>query len=194
MAANGRALAILTAGSILVWSGIKGWSVLATIGDLVTGKKPNEPVSYPLTTGSSASGSSGTPGASGIARIAEQYAGHAYLFGGAPGTDGSRPWDCSSFVNYVVGVKAGLAIPGNAPGKYTGTTHGPTTALWAIWTGMASISRSDVQASDILVWGSHMGIAVSNSSYISAHSPAERTTVKPIPTSGLGPLVRIGRL
>lgn len=87
-----------------------------------------------------------------------------------------------------------MAIPGYGPGKYDGSTHGPTTALWAIWTGMDTVPRADVQAGDILVWGAHMGIATSNSQYISAHSPAEKTTIVNIPTSGLGPLVRIGRL
>lgn len=193
MAINGRALAISCLGALFAWSGVKGWSVLATIGDIVTGAKPNESVSYPVEAGSTAASGSQSS-ASGIAGIAQQYIGHAYLFGGSPGVDGSKPWDCSSFVNYVVSVKAGLAIPGNGPGKYTGTTHGPTTAIWAIWTGMSTIKRSDVQAGDILVWGSHMGIATSNSQYISAHSPKERTTVTNIPTTGLGPLVRIGRL
>lgn len=195
MAVNGRALVALSTGVLFVWSGIRGWSVLATIGDVITGSKPNETVSLPLSTAGSTTG--GTPNVgtqSGIAGIAVQYVGHAYLFGGAPGFDGSRPWDCSSFVNWIVSVKAGLAIPGNGPGKYKGTSHGPTTGVWAIWTGMASVSRANVQAGDILVWGSHMGIATSNSQYVSAHSPAEKTTVKPIPTSGLGPLVRIGRL
>ena len=195
MPLNGRALFVTGAGVLFVWSGMRGWSVLATIGDVITGKKPNEPVSIPLSTpGNAGANSTGGAGSSGLVGIAMQYVGHAYLFGGAPGKDGSKPWDCSSFVNYVVGVKAGLAIPGNAPGRYDGTSHGPTTGVWAIWTGMTSVSRANVQPGDIIVWGSHMGIATSNSQYISAHSPAERTTVTNIPTSGLGPIVRIGRL
>lgn len=195
MPLNGRALIVTGAGALFAWSGIKGWSVLATIGDVITGRKPNESVSIPLSiSGSSGTSATGGAGASGIAGIAQQYVGHAYLFGGAPGRDGTHPWDCSSFVNYVVAVKAGMAIPGNGPGKYTGTSHGPTTGTWAIWTGMGTVKRSEVQAGDILVWGAHMGIAVSNSQYISAHSPAKGTTVTGIPTNGLGPLVRIGRL
>lgn len=193
MSINGRALAVASTGILFIWSGIKGWSVLATIGDVLTGKKPNEPVSYPVSIGSKAS-SGVTGNASGIAGIAQQYVGHAYLFGGAPGKDGTQPWDCSSFVNWVCSVKAGLAIPGYGPGKYDGSTHGPTTTQWAVWPGMTTVKRADVQASDIIVWATHMGIAVSNSQYISAHSPAERTTVTNIPTSGLGPIVRIGRL
>lgn len=194
MPLNGRALAVVSTGVLFVWSGIRGWSVLAAIGDTITGSKPNGPVSYPLELGPG-SGSTGVgTGASGIAGIALQYVGHAYLFGGAPGKDGSKPWDCSSFVNWIVSVKAGMAIPGNGPGKYDGTSHGPPTGVWAVWPGMNTVKRADVQAGDILVWGGHMGIATSNSRYVSAHSPAERTSETNIPTSGLGPLVRIGRL
>lgn len=189
---NGRALTVGSLGLLFIWSGVKGWSILATLGDIVTGKKPNEDVINPLAI--SSNGTTPTGNAGGIAGIAQQYVGHAYLFGGAPGKDGTQPWDCSSFVNWIVSVKAGMAIPGYGPGKYDGTSHGPTTGQWAIWTGMSTVSRANVQAGDILVWPSHMGIAVSNSQYISAHSPAERTTVTNIPTSGLGPLVRIGRL
>lgn len=194
MPLNGRALFIAGAGLTFVWSGIKGWSVLGTAADILTGKKPNQNVAYPLST-PGAAGTQGVGGsASGLAGIALQYQGHAYLFGGAPGSDGSRPWDCSSFVNYVVGVKAGLAIPGYGPGKYDGSSHGPTTMQWAVWTGMSTVSRANVQSGDIIVWADHMGIATDNSNYISAHSPAERTTVTNIPTSGLGPIVRIGRM
>lgn len=200
MPLNGRAAFITGTGVLFVWSGIRGWSVLATLGDILTGNRPNQPVTNPLSiAGNTATGganyNNGVSVGGGIVGIAMQYVGHSYIFGGAPGKDGSHGWDCSSFVNYVVAVKAGKAIPGNAPGRYNGTTHGPTTGVWAIWTGMDTVKRANVQAGDILVWGGHMGIATSNSQYISAHSPAKGTTVTNIPTSGdLGPLVRIGRL
>lgn len=197
MPLNGRAMFVAGTGVLFVWSGIRGWSILGTLGDVITGNRPNQPVSYPLSIipkGSDSASADTTPGAGGIVGIAEQYIGHAYLFGGAPGKDGSQPWDCSSFVNFVVAVKMGKAIPGNAPGKYDGTSHGPPTGMWAVWTGMNTVSRADVQAGDILVWPGHMGIATSNTQYISAHSPKEKTTITNIPTSGLGPLIRIGRL
>lgn len=196
MAFNGRALTATSFGILLIWSGVKGWSVLGTIGDLITGKKPNESVSFPLSvkTGSG-SGSAVSGSATGIAEIAMQYVGHSYLFGGAPGRDGSRPWDCSSFVNYVVGVKAGKAIPGNGPGKYTGTSHGPATGNWAAWAGMDTVKRSDVQAGDILLWFGHMGIATGHNTMISALNPKVGTKTQTIDSGvGRGPLLRIGRL
>lgn len=194
MAYNGRALAAIGVGSLFVWSGIRGWSVLATIGDVISGTKPKQPVAYPLQTSGEQSGVTGdAPG--GIAGIALQYVGHTYHFGGAPGKDGKQPWDCSSFVNYVVGVKAGMAIPGNGPGKYTGTSHGPPTGVWAAWTGMSTVKRSEVQAGDILLWLGHMGIATGHDSMVSALNPKIGTKTQQIDSGvGRGPLMRIGRL
>lgn len=200
MATNGRAVFATGAGILFIWSGIRGWSVLGTLGDVLTGKKPSQPVLNPLTIAPKGGGSDVVPGvsignASGIAGIAMQYVGHAYHFGGAPGPDGSRPWDCSSFVNFVVGVKAGMAIPGNAPGKYKGQSHGPPTGVWAAWSGMDTVKRADVQAGDILLWMGHMGIAISNTSLVSALNPRVGTKVTEIDKGvGRGPLVRIGRL
>lgn len=203
---NGRALTVTAIGLTFVWSGIKGWSILGTLGDAVTGVKPNQTVTNPLQLGNAGSaavipgtGNSfaviGGSANSGIATIAMGYQGHAYRFGGAPGKNGANPWDCSSFVNYVVSVRAGRAIPGYGPGKYQGTTHGPPTGTWAIWSGMTSIKRGDVMAGDILLWAGHMGIAISNTQMISALNPSEKTKVSTIDKGvGRGPLVRMGRL
>lgn len=200
MALNGRALTSVAVGSLFVWSGVKGWSILGTVGDLVSGKQPNQPVTSPLTTatesfGAAPAGVAGVSGnAGGIAGTALQYQGHAYRFGGAPGREGQNPWDCSSFVNFVCAVKLGLAIPGNGPGKYDGTSHGPPTGSWAVWSGMQRIGRSDVSAGDIIVWLGHMGIAISNSQMISAQNPADGTRISGIDGFGNGPVLTYGRM
>ncbi len=201
MALNGRALAAVSLGTVFVWSGIRGWSVLATIGDILGGKKPNQPVSYNLSIAASGVAAEtgeaiiGSGANAQIATIAAQYVGHRYVFGSAPGPDGSKPWDCSSFVNYVVGVKAGRAIPGYKPGKYTGKVHGPPTGSWYAWPGMDTVKRADVQAGDILLWTGHMGIALSNESMISALNAKKGTRTQRIDSGvGRGPIVRIGRL
>lgn len=204
---NGRALAVTGIGALLVWSGIKGWSVLGTIGDLVTGQQPNQPVAYPLPgTSAGALGKlpDGSAGGVGIvprgenaqlASIGMEYIGHAYKFGGAPGRNAQNPWDCSSFVNYVVAVRGGRAIPGNKPGKYTGTTHGPPSAAWATWAGMKTIKRSEVQAGDIVVWLGHIGLAISNSQVVNALNPTNKTKISSIDSvHARGPIVRYGRL
>lgn len=172
--------------------------MLATIGDIVSGRKPSQAEINPLVIPSNGSGGTAVIGdapSSDIAEIGKRYIGHPYLYGGAPGKDGSRPWDCSSFVNYVVGVKARRSIPGNPPGRYTGSTHGPTTGVWAAWTGMDTIKRSEVRAGDILVWVGHMGIAISNTQMVHAANPQSDTVIGSIDgVKGRGALVRIGRL
>lgn len=195
MPINGVALASVGAGTLFVWSGIKGWSLTETIGDVISGKAPSSSLMYPLAIpGQSASASVGGGGTtSDLANLALSYQGHAYKYGGAPGMDGSKPWDCSSFANWCVS-KTGRAIPGYGPGKYNGTVHGPPTGSWGIWPGLRRISRANVQAGDIIVWTLHMGIAVSNSDMVSALNPSDRTKRTPIDGFGNGPLIKYGRL
>jgi len=170
---NGVAIAAVGAGSLLIWSGIKGWSLLATFGDVISGKKPKQSSVYPLSSGDSSSGGSAgnAPTGSVIADTALQYQGHLYKYGGAPGTNGQNPWDCSSFSNYVIGRKLGMAIPGYGPGKYTGSVHGPPTGSWAIWPGLHHKSRDSITAGDIIIWPTHMGIAISATEMVSATGP-----------------------
>lgn len=196
MAVNGGALAAVGAGTLLVWSGIKGWSIMGVTGDLITGKKPSQAVSYPLGTGAVAAAQAGanaiTGGKSGfgvssgriIAETAMKYVGHAYKFGGAPGPNAANPWDCSSMVNYIIGVELGLAIPGNSPGKYKGTVHGPPTGTWYVWPGLMHVKREEIQAGDIVVWATHMGIILGSDSMISALNPKITTKVTPIRPTG----------
>lgn len=183
MAVNGKGLAAMGVGAIFVWSGLKGWSVLGTVRDLVSGVKPNQPELLANTVSS----------VTGLAGVAQQYVGHAYSFGGAPGTDGSKPWDCSSFVNYVVS-KTGRAIPGYKAGTYDGSVHGPTTLQWAAWPGLVHIDRSQLQAGDIIIWAGHMGIAVDGSHLVSALNESEGTKVTGIDGTGTGPILVYGRL
>lgn len=124
--------------------------------------------SFETDTTSSSSSDTSSPTAAGgsIASIATGYKGHCYSYGGAPGTNGKHCWDCSSFVNWVVGHDAGQSIPGFAPGKYTGAVHGPPTGSWL---GFGkSVSRSSMQAGDIIVWATHMGIYLGGGQMISA--------------------------
>jgi cell wall-associated NlpC family hydrolase len=191
---NGLALAAIGAGSLFVWSGIKGWSVTATLGDVITGKRPRQSSIYALSTPEGQSSGIGGATGSAISDAAVQYQGHAYLYGGAPGKDAQNPWDCSSFCNWIIGHKLGGTIPGYGPGKYDGSIHGPPTGSWAIWPGLHRISRSELQAGDLIVWSGHMGIAVSNDHMVSALNPIARTKITPIDGYGNGALLKYGRL
>lgn len=208
MAVNGKGLAAVGIGSILIWSGVKGWSVLGTIGDLITGTQPSgtqtNAIALASSTGTASTNAVPNSGAvpsviggpaSGLAAIALQYQGHAYRFGGAPGPSGANPWDCSSFMNYVISVKGGRAIPGYGPGKYNGSVHGPTSGQWAIWSGVATIPQSQVQAGDLACWTGHIGMAISPTQMISALNPSEGTRITVLNKSiGSGAFVRFGRL
>lgn len=105
-----------------------------------------------------------------IAADALAYQGHLYKYGGAPGTNGQNPWDCSSFVNYVLAHDLGLSIP-PVPPFNDGASHGPNTILWLAWTGVTRIPLKDAGAGDIFCWQTHMGIATGPDSMISAQGP-----------------------
>lgn len=190
---NGRAAVAVSAGILFVWSGIKGWSIMGTLTDLVTGVKPQGSVKA-LTTLDPGDQGITSAGGGDVVSTAMQGLGHAYRFGGAPGLDGSRPWDCSSFVNFVVGIKLGRAIPGYGAGKYRGDVHGPPTGMWAVWNGLQRVSRNNVGPGDIIVWPGHMGIATSNSQLISALNPREGTKITKIEGTAPGPILMTGRL
>lgn len=181
---NKKALAAVITGGVFAWSGLMNKKITQTLQDILTGTKPvpgpgsadfagvDNTGAGTVSTGGSASGDA-------IASDALRYQGHCYQFGGAPGTDGSGCWDCSSFCNWVIGHDFGLAIPGFPAGKYTGTSHGPPTIAWlaSIGTLTTHISRNQVRPGDLFVWQTHMGIALGQNSMISAENPLSGTAV-----------------
>ena len=192
MTINGVALASVSIGSVLLWSGIKGWNLSRTIGEIITGNVPKGTNENPLTAPNDGS-SNASVGftSSGIANDALQYQGHAYSYGGAPGKDGKNPWDCSSFVNWVIGHDSHKAIPGYGPGQYDGTVHGPPTGSWLGW--MHHIPANQAQAGDIVVGVSHMGIVIGPNQMISALNSRLGTKITPINGLFSGP-VSYGRV
>lgn len=181
---NGFALGAIGAGGLFLYAGITGKDIPAAIRAIVSGKSPaTAPVKNPITgiTAIPDNPSGGTATGQQIAVDALAYQGHPYCYGGsqAASTGGcpAGQWDCSSFVNWVIGHDLGLAIPGYPPGAYDGTTHGPNTLMWLAWNGVTHIPRSEAGAGDIFCWQTHMGIATSNDSMISAQTPQSGTEV-----------------
>lgn len=193
---NGRALTAVAIGTVFVWSGVKGWSVLATIGDIIKGGRPAQAGVTPLTIediseggfigGALAGGISGGSGSgAAIAQEGVRWVGHPYRYAGAPGMDGSGFWDCSSFSNFIYAIKFGLPIPGYGPGKWRGDNHGPTTYQWMVWPGVKNVPREQVQAGDVIVWAKgHMGIAISNTDMVHAPNPKRGTVIDRIEVEG----------
>lgn len=186
-------------GVILLWSGIQGKQWTTVLRDLMTGKKPEtsttaytiqtSPAAYTAAantvgTGVAASGATSATGEA-IAQDAEQYVGAGYTWGGVPGATG-RTWDCSSFVNAVVGRDLHLAIPMYKAGSYNGQSHGPTTGIWLVWTGAFTIKRADAAPGDLVIWPTHMGIVTGPGKYVSAYDTASGTIDRNI--TGGGPL------
>jgi cell wall-associated NlpC family hydrolase len=196
----GLPVAFIAAGGVLVWSGVENEPVTSVLRSLASGqapaKGPAETFATPAAAAPSSSGNLGSGSGAQIAQDALSYAGHCYGFGGAPGTSGTGCWDCSSFVNWVVGHDMGLAIPFYKAGGYDGSAHGPPTGAWLAWTGCTTVQANGVsqaQAGDIVVGVTHMGIYTSDGDYMSAHDPAEATSNKPVSTFP-DPLYLIRRL
>lgn len=122
-----------------------------------------------------------------IAADATQYQGHKYSFGGSPGTNGQGGWDCSSFVNWVLGHDLGYTLPGmHSP--YTGSSHGPVVVSYVAWHTAKTVSKPS--AGDLCIWpgigsAGHIGIALSATTMISALNPSMGTAITPI--KGYGP-------
>ena len=204
MPINGVALSSVAIGSVLVWSGIKGWNLTATFGELITGKVPSGSDVYPLAVPGGSSGGGITATGSALLSGFQKYNGHAYVYGGAPGKNGANGWDCSSSINWVVGHDANHAIPGYAAGKYDGTVHGPPTGSWGVWPGLQHIDPANAQPGDIIVWTGHMAMFVSgNLKAALAGAPGSAQMFSALDTSegtkqstiqGNGPLMCVGRL
>ena len=191
---SGKAVALTTAGFVLLWSGIKGATVGQTLRSLLKGEPvatvPEAPPSIGVNDNASPSATSTplTTTTSSIANDALKYQGHAYLYGGAPGTSGANPWDCSSFCNWVLGHDLGMTLPGSSSPGYSGTSHGPTTLSYLAWSQAETVSHeaSESEAGDLCVWQTHMGIALGGSQMISALDPSLGTRVTSI-SSGAPP-------
>lgn len=120
----------------------------------------------------------GAGGTNAIVADAQQYIGQGYVWGGSAAQPGD--WDCSSFVSYVLGHDLGLPLPGGKWGDpgFPPNAHGPTTGSYLLYG--TPIDRTACGPGDLVVWSSHMGIAVSNTQVISARDPQEGVGISSI--------------
>ena len=125
-----------------------------------------------------------TPSPSLIASDAMQYQGVPYAWAKA----NPNGWDCSGFVNWVLGHDLGMALPGSVKAGFSGKSHGPVVVQYATWTKATKVRSPE--AGDLCIWyglgaAGHIGIAVSPTQMISALNPALGTIVTDI--QGTGP-------
>ena len=183
-------LTLLGVGMYLAWFGVHYWDSTTKwpsdpVKAVLTGKPIPVPTGQtpaatvasqveataPAASGGTAPGTGGggsVTASSSIATAAQKYIGQGYIFGG-PSSPGR--WDCSSFVNYVVGHDVGLPIPG---GKWSvvcanGTAHGPATPSWMLFG--TPITYGKEQPGDIVVTTEHMGIVIGGGKMVSAQNP-----------------------
>jgi cell wall-associated NlpC family hydrolase len=181
---EGKTLAVAFAGGVILYSAIKGKKVTGALKDILGGKNPDAAGNTSITDPTSTlTLDATTGGAGGIAGDATAYIGHSYSYGGYEADPSG--WDCSSFVNWVVGHDAGMAIPGYAAGTYQGTSHGPATIAWLAWNGTTTIAEANIQSGDLCVWETHMGICTGGGNMISALNPSLATRITTI--SGAAP-------
>lgn len=184
---NGIALGAMLGGAIFAYSGIKGMSVSAVLRNLIAGKDPSTlPITGAILPAPDGTGTSATPssfsGASGsIAGDAVKYVGVPYVWASA---NPSKGWDCSGFVNWVLGHDLGMTLPGGVK-NFTGSWHGPVAAQYFVWTGAKTIPRSQAASGDLACWPTHIGIVTDNNHMVNAYSHNRPTSITPI--DGWGP-------
>jgi cell wall-associated NlpC family hydrolase len=177
MPVKGVYLAGAGLGAILLYSGFKGKKWTDVTHGLISGQGIPAKSPYTITTspvayqqgsygyGGYSVGTGGTASGEAIAQDALKYQGASYVWAGAPGS-GAGHWDCSSFVNAVVGRDMGMAIPMYAAGKYIGQAHGPNTVIWLAWPGARRTSTPE--PGTLVIWQTHMGICLGGQKMISA--------------------------
>ncbi len=191
---SGLAIACISVGGLVAWSGIDNRTVGDTLRALAGGKLPAAGPGEGLNVASG--GTAGTSGggtvtggsATGnqIAETALQYAGKVpYGWGDAT----PQRWDCSGMVNWVLSHDLGMAIPGYKAGQHF-TGHGPDVALYVLWGGARHVSA--VEPGDLIIWppNDHIGIATSGTQFVSALDTALGTEDIPIASNGGGWIAR----
>jgi cell wall-associated NlpC family hydrolase len=107
-----------------------------------------------------------------IANAAMKYQGVPYVWGGQTPSG----WDCSGMVYWVLHHDLGIPMSRMISDQYR------------VWTKASNVPRANIGAGDLCCYTGHIGIAISNSQYISAQSPATGTKVGNIDWSMTNPV------
>lgn len=203
MAIKGMDVGIASVGGLFVYAGIRGYSPLKAVQNIVQGQPAKAGQSVSLLGGAAGNNNGGNTSqvaATGaIATSAMKYGGTPYVSGGFPGTKpmvkGIGPHDCSSLVTWVLAHDCGIPVMG-IPAGWNGDSHGPVTEQYLVWSGAETIGHHAglAESGDLICYQTHMGICVGPGVYMSAHDPAEGTSVKPIAFPGEILFVRRVRL
>lgn len=191
---NKAATAVVTTGLgfLILWSGITNAGVLSSLQSLVTGHAPIPGTPTPsifggsnttatpsaFITGNTPVVGGGTATGNAIAQAALKYQGAPYYWGGKTpgGTFGPGPgWDCYGFTTYLLHHDLGYNLPNNT---YSGFLE------MLAWTGATTIPNSQVQAGDLVIWQTHIGVAISSTEMISAENAGAGTKIDTFKNGG----------
>lgn len=173
---SGVAVALATAGGVLLYAGFQGLNPVEALKDITSGKtKALEPTSVSFTNDPTNLGRGG--GSTGA--VPADWSGSASGIGGRIAAAAvthrtekysqARRWengysDCSSFVGKSL-KDAGITPPG-----------GSVTGSYMVWGALKTVSRDAIVAGDILCGPGHVAIALSPTMAIGQQS--SRTNVK----------------
>lgn len=162
---SGTAVGLATAGGLLLYSGIKGVSVPDALrAVLATGTLPAGGAAGPA--GGPGAAPARSPGASTGSAIADAFLAYVgkvpYRWGGAD----PAGWDCSGAATWVLHHDLGYDLPSN--------THTVCLQFYG-WSGAVKVASP--QPGDLVVWPTHMGVAISATQMVSALNPSRGTVV-----------------
>lgn len=168
---SGKAIALATAGGVLVYAGLRGESPLDSLRGILTGSPSPIPEGKPVTLdfgGGTFGGDRTAPAASAVAGraadIALQQVGKPYRWGAS----GPDRFDCSGLISYAY--------------NHAGAPFGRmTSAGMAVSPKFRKISRSQVAAGDVLYKPGHVALATGSNSLVEA----PRTGI-PVRTRAIG--------
>lgn len=170
MGVNGVAVGTLAVGSVLVWTGLKGGSVLAGVQSMIQGQKPTGENVHSIDIAAAVSaggldsqlGALSGAGASAVLTIAQQVANSPagksrYCWGGGHSGNpcSASCFDCSGYVSCVL----------NRAGLMKGSM---VTGGFMMWGGASTIPYAQRQPGDLYVSATHIGIIADSTQFWNA--------------------------
>jgi cell wall-associated NlpC family hydrolase len=183
---SGTAVAVATAGAVLVYAGFRGVSPLQALRDATNGSTPPAPVSAPTSLDLGTSGVTGGSGfatGKGTALLAEmQRIGTGKGYSQLRRT-GPNSFDCSGLV-WKAGSNLSIWPAGTtAFNTASFVVHTKAFGLSDVGSGNGSGHKgSPPQAGDIIWWVGHMGVATDGTDFFSALSTRSGIRTLPITT------------
>jgi cell wall-associated NlpC family hydrolase len=166
---SGTAVGLATAGGLLLFAGIKGVGIPDALRQvLATGTLPAG-ISPP--SGGTAAGGVLSSTGNAIADAHLRHVGAPYRWAGADPSG----WDCSGFPSYVLHHDLGYELPSD---------YHTVCMQFLVWKGAVRIAAAEPGA--LVVWPTHMGVAIDGTRMVSAVNPRRGTVVDTF--AGAGPV------